>query len=149
LAPVPNGTDYLAFVREVSGDVTDEGDTTIDGVAVHHYRAALDLSKVLALAGADLDAQQAQLAQLEQRGIELDASMDAFIDDNGLPRRVSMKFSAEGFSFEMAMDFVDYGAPVEVVVPPAEQVVVTRTVESTADLVALGQELGQLLLAGG
>jgi hypothetical protein len=147
IAGVPNGRDYLAYLRNLSGDVTDEGDTEIDGVVVHHYRAAVDLSKAFSNAG--LDAQQDQLAQLEQQGVHLDAEMDAFIDDNGLPRRVTMKISAEGFSFDVRLDFVDYGAPVDIVEPPAEQVVETRDVNSVQEFILVSQEIGQRLAAGG
>jgi hypothetical protein len=147
VAGMPNGRDYLAYLRNLSGDVTDEGDTKIDGVVVHHYGGALDLSKIFSKAG--LDAQQAQLAQLEQQGAHLDATMDAFIDDNGLPHRVTIKISNPGFSFEIRLDFVDYGAPVDVVVPPPEQVVETRSVNSPAEFFAVSQEIGQLLLRGG
>ena len=147
VAGVPNGFDYLAYLRHLSGDVTDEGNTKIDGIAVHHYRAKLDLGKLIG--DNALDSQQAQLRQLEQQGVHFETSMDAFIDDNGLPHRVTMKISAQGFSFDIRFDFVDYGSPVDVVVPPAEQVVETRTVSSKAEFVAVSQELGRRLVTGG
>jgi hypothetical protein len=144
---LPDGTNYLAYLRHLSTDVSDEGDTSIDGVAVHHYRAKLDLAKMLADQG--LDSQQDQLQQLTEQGIQFETSMDVFIDDNGLPRRVSLNMSAEGFSFEIRLDFVDYGTPVDVVAPPEEQVARTQTIDSTEQLLAVGQEIGQLLATGG
>ena len=126
--------------------MTDEGDTTVDDVKVHHYRGQLDLAKVLGNEG--LDTQQAQLQELEQQGLRFDASMDAFIDSRGLPHRVSIKISAKDISFEMRMDFVDYGSPVDVVDPSDDQVVATRSISSKAELVALSQEVGRSLLSG-
>jgi len=146
VAGVPNGIDYLAYLRHVAGDVADEGDTTIDDVKVHHYSGHVDLAKVLANEG--LDTQQAQLQELEQQGLRFDTSMDAFIDSRGLPHRVTIKVSAKDISLEIRMDFVDYGSPVDVVAPPDDQVVATRSISSRAEFLALSQEVGLSLLSG-
>lgn len=142
----PNGIDYLAYLRHV-GTVTDEGNTTVDGIATTHYRAELDLSKIFETAG--LDQQQQQLQALDQQGTHLTCVADAYIDDHGLPRRVKMTIGGADLEIEMTLDFVDYGAPVDVTPPPDEDVVRTFTVSSLTDATAVGAQLAQVLQGGG
>ena len=109
---------FVEFLRGASEDgVEDLGTEEIDGVATHHYKADLSFEKILDQAR-DQEAVEDMRAQLETLG-DLDAiPAEVWLDEDGLPRRMtmSMDFGDDG-AMEMSFDMFDYGIEVDVQPP--------------------------------
>jgi hypothetical protein len=104
--PGPGGTTpdrLLEDLIKASKKVEKLGSEEIRGVTTTHYRAQLDETKL----GADGDASVA---------------VDAWIDEQGLPRRVRIPFGGDGDTAAVA-DLFDFGVPVDVEAPPASEIV--------------------------
>jgi hypothetical protein len=118
----------LEYLRGLSGDVTEVGDDTVAGRHATHYRASIDYAKV----AADLPDSSAEVRdKLAKLGT---VPADVWINDQD--RVVKMHFVIDGGSFgaadsttEMTMEITDFGVPVDVQAPPADQ---------TVDLLSLG-----------
>lgn len=122
----------LNYLRGISGPITTVGRETVRGVATTHYRATADLNKAAANAPAD---QRAALQQIAQSLGATTVPIDAWIDGQGVARRIaeSVDFSKANIpgapsgslpqNMDITMDFFNFGAPVSVTVPPANQVV--------------------------
>lgn len=113
-----NPADMLQSLRG-AGDVELVGHSRIDGVEVDHYRADIDLQKAIAKLPEKYRAQAEQ--GMKMFGGSFPA--DVWIDHDGLPRRfaVDIDLGSKG-SLKEQVDYTDYGAPVTVVAPPADQV---------------------------
>lgn len=117
---------FLETLRGTSDDLEEIGSEEIRGVATTHLRATIDIDRALA----EMPSDQRELLAPQLEGIDPGGSgfpVDAWIDADGLPRRLSMDFSSlaaamgSGGSASVSIDFFDYGEPVEVVVPdPAD-----------------------------
>jgi len=106
--PGPGGTRpdrLLEDLTNASKKVEKLGTEEIRGVNATHYRAHLDKTKL---------------------GIEDDAEkplvVDAWIDDQGLPRRIRVPTGGET-DLVAVVDLFDFGVPVDIEVPPANEVV--------------------------
>jgi hypothetical protein len=116
-----NPTDALDMLRE-SGSVTEVGTETLNGEQTTHYKATIDLQKAASkLGGRVQQAVQGMIA----RGAPSSLPVDVWIGDDGLVRKVTLDegFSANGHSDDVNLTvvFSDYGTPVTVVAPPADQ----------------------------
>jgi hypothetical protein len=117
-----NPTDVLAMLR-ASGEVTTVGPDTVDGTAVTHYRATIDLDKALSQKGIPHDAVQ----RLLDSGAPTTLPVDVWIgDDDGLVRQVETTYSATTAagtaSAALSLKLSDWGTTVSVETPPAGQV---------------------------
>lgn len=113
-----NPADMLQSLRG-AGDVEYVGHGRIDGVEVDHYRAEIDLQKAIAKLPEKYRAQSEQGMKLLGNGFPV----DVWIDGDGLPRRFALDLDLGGKgSVKEQVDYTDYGAPVTVVAPPADQV---------------------------
>ena len=101
--PKPN--EVLSVLRKASSEVETVGNEEIRGVATRHYRAHID-EKKLGKGAQDLPD---------------DAVVNAWIDSEGLARRLSLPESRYEPS-TIVMDLFDYGVPVKLEVPPAADV---------------------------
>lgn len=128
-------TAMFEALRGVSSGIETVGTETIDGVETTHYRATIDLQKAIAAAPED---QQAEMkASLSELGMA-EMPVDVWVDGDGLARRMTLSFDFaamsgmgsdpetekmfKGASMEMSMDMYDYGQPVNIQIPPANQV---------------------------
>jgi hypothetical protein len=106
--PGPGGTSPDRLLKDLvksSTKVEKLGSEAIRGVMTTHYRAHLDKTK-------------AGLGILEDEpGI-----VDAWIDEQGLPRRIRVPDGGEDES-AVVFDLFDFGVPVDVEAPPADQIV--------------------------
>lgn len=93
----------------------------IRGVSAMHYRAHLDTAKL----GAD--------------GSDGRVVVDAWIDEQGLPRRVRVPFGGETDS-GFVIDLFDFGVPVDVEAPPADEVVSEDEFDKLMDKECAGAE---------
>ena len=109
--PGPGGTSPDRLLKELiksSKRVENLGSQDIRGVATTHYRAQLDAAKL------EIDANRDEVA------------VDAWIDKQGLPRRVRVPLGAEGAAI---IDLFDFGVPVDVKAPPASEIVSEKKFE--------------------
>ena len=116
----------LVYLR-AAGTVEDHGAEDVAGVSTTKYHAVIDLDKVPGLAPA---AQRASVrssinSMKEQYGIT-ELPMDAWIDANGLPRKlfyeIAAKVQGQDVKSSMTMNLSDYGVDVKVQPPPPSQV---------------------------
>ena len=104
--PGPGGTSpdrLLDDLIEASKKVEKIGSEEIRGVKTTHYLAQLDKTKLGAEGGASV-------------------AVDAWIDEQGLPRRVRVPSGGDGDTAAVA-DLFDFGVPVDVEAPPAGEIV--------------------------
>ncbi len=109
--PGPGGTSPDRLLKELiksSKRVENLGSQDIRGVTTTHYRAQLDAAKL------EIDANRDEVA------------VDAWIDQQGLPRRVRVPLGAEGAAI---IDLFDFGVPVDVKAPPASEIVSEKKFE--------------------
>jgi hypothetical protein len=102
----------LKDLIKASKKVDKVGSEEIRGVTTTHYRAHLDRSKL----GSDANDDVPQ-------------AVDAWIDEQGLPRRVRVPFGSGDDAGASVVDLFDFGAPVDVEVPPASEIVSEDTFE--------------------
>jgi hypothetical protein len=110
----------LAYLHGLSGAVERVGDEVLHGAHATHYRASIDYATAV-------DELPNLTAQARQRLATLGrVPADVWIDDYN--RVVKMQFSVDGSAFgsghaEMTMEISDFGAPVVIEAPPADQVI--------------------------
>jgi len=117
----PSPADALAQLRG-SKDAKKLGTTTIDGVNTTHYRVRVDLDKALARATPRQRAALKRLVQMAKReGIDVvPTHADVWVGDDGLVRRFSENI---GSVATIAMTFSDYGEPVQIDPPSADETI--------------------------
>jgi hypothetical protein len=112
----------LEYLQGLSGDVEDLGQEDVNGQPATHYRASIDYTKVLdELPDASQEARDA-LAKL--RTVPADVWIDG--QDRIVKMHLTMDASAFGAgagSAEVTMELSDFGTPVDVQAPPAEDTV--------------------------
>jgi LppX_LprAFG lipoprotein len=105
-----------------SGDVQEVGTATVDGVATTEYQATIDLAKAAQLGGLP----QAQIQKLTASGAPTTLPVDVWIGPDGLVRKLDLTESTTSAglpaSVDVTVDLSDYGTPVTVTAPPADQV---------------------------
>jgi hypothetical protein len=124
-----NPSEALAYLRGVSGDVEEVGNEDVRGVETTHYRATVDLDRVVAQASSEQrEALRTQIEPLQQRANVDDALVDVWIDDDGLVRRQVIRYEdmrlAPGPTGDLTlrMELYDFGVEVDVEPPPEDQV---------------------------
>jgi predicted small lipoprotein YifL len=104
-----------------SGDVKKVGTDTIGGVETTHYHAVVDTARM-----AKVPAPQRRKLRQLLKGMDGSAPVDVWIDGDGRVRRESMSFDygagLQSTQASMTMDFTDFGSPVDVTVPAADEV---------------------------
>jgi hypothetical protein len=140
-------TGMLDWLRGVSSDVTQVGKDTVHGVGTTHYRASVDLTKAAANAPAAVRSRVGQAAQALGQAVPV----DVWVDGQGRLRQLTASIdtgSARGPSggalpdtgpVVVTVDLWDFGAPVNVTAPPADEV----------STLPLGSALRGVLGAGG
>ena len=123
-------TGMLDWLRGVSSNVTQVGTDTIHGAGTTHYRANVDLAKAAANAPADVRSRVEQAAQAVGQTIPV----DVWVDGQGRLRQLTASLDpskAQAPSdaavpstgpIVVTVDLWDFGAPVTVTAPPADQV---------------------------
>ncbi len=110
-----------------SKDTQKLGTDTVQGETMTHYRATVDLSQ--AAKGKARDS-------LSQLGVS-SLPVDIWVDGQGLVRQVQTSLSLskqlQGTSFTLTFDMHDFGTPVSVTAPPADEVY-----DATSSLGSLG-----------
>jgi hypothetical protein len=119
-----NPMDLLSALTAIASKVTDLGPATIRGVAVTHYRVSVDLAKA--------EAHQRPWARAEFHSFasSLDSAtlpVDVWVDGQARVSRIAISLPQgsgmpAGFRVSQAVDYYDFGAPVQVSAPPASEV---------------------------
>jgi len=129
-------TKALAYLEKVSDDVREVGSDQIRGVDTTHYAATIDLGRAIDATNkelpAGLDDNMDELA-----GLFGNIPADVWIDTAGRLRRVNLRLDlsdmfrgldpngstgADHVVITETLDLYDFGVPVNVVAPPADQV---------------------------
>lgn len=117
-------TSFLDVLRGVGGTIVDLGAEAVNGVDAHHYAVAIDLDKAMASLPPDEKARAEQ--GLAVFGVDRLLPVDVWITDAGLPVRTVFDVGREPgspLSFHIQMDLADFGTPVHITAPPADQVI--------------------------
>lgn len=116
----------LEYLQGLSGDVQNLGDDTVAGAHATHYRASIDYAKVAAKLP---DSQSALAGKMAKLGT---VPADVWIDDSD--RVVKMSFAIDGSAVgggagtaKFSMEITDFGVPVDVQAPPADDTVDVAT----------------------
>jgi hypothetical protein len=113
----------LGYLR-AAGSVEEIGSEEIRGVETTHYRSDVDLSRYAdVLADENPRAAKSLRALIRDAGGEVVVPLDVWIDEDGLVRRQSFEQSMpDGSSMQMTIDLYDFGADVDVALPPRADV---------------------------
>jgi len=128
-------TRFLSYLAGVSNDVTAVGHEEVRGVDTTHYRATVDMSKALGTSKLP-PALQDRLRSLAPQLGAAKLPVEVWVDNDGRARKevvtvrvadliggkdAGSKLGGDA-SLRMELEFYDFGAPVTVVAPPADQV---------------------------
>src|SRR5215469_11485860 len=117
--------DLLAALTAIASTVKDLGPATIRGVAVTHYRVTVDLAKA--------EAHQRPQARAEFHSFASSLGtatlpVDVRVDGQARVRRIAISLPMPpgsrmpaGFHVSQAVDYYDFGVPVQVFAPPANE----------------------------
>jgi hypothetical protein len=128
LMDATGGTDpstVLSLIKAASSSgVTNEGTDEIRGVDTTHYSAEVDLAKAIdSSPKRDRPALRRSLRILKAADAETTVPVDVWVDQEGLARRVREAWPVvDDEEFEMTFDYFDFGIPVDVKTPAADQV---------------------------
>jgi len=128
--------EVLDYLRAVSGEIETVGTEELRGVETTHYYAIVDLLRYGKLAPpAEREKLRSLLGEVvEQSGLGK-IPMDAWVDEHGLVRKLTMAFSAtqpgttEQATASMSFELYDYGKDIEIELPPTAQVVEASTLQ--------------------
>jgi hypothetical protein len=115
----------LRLLRATTGEVEEVGREEVRGTDTTHYRTTIDYAKVVALAPAkQRPALRRTVRQLEQTKVPL----DVWVGDDDLVRRMEITIALRNQGeTTVSLDIFDYGAGIDVQLPPASQVADLKT----------------------
>lgn len=121
-----NPAQVLDWLRATSGTITTIGSETIDGVQTTHYRATVDLSKYPDLVPPERRAAVRRAVTILTKFAHVQAfPVDAWVGNDGLIRReyvvLGETLKGQTLNLDMKADFHDFGAPVSIAIPPANE----------------------------
>ncbi|MGI5127168.1 hypothetical protein ACQEVB_10190 [Pseudonocardia sp. CA-107938] len=91
----------------------------VDGAPATRYDIAVDMSK--AAAAATTPAEKEQIEQLQQSGVQ-NVDMQLWLDQANLPIQYKTAISAQGQAVTVLVKLKNWGEPVTVTAPPADQI---------------------------
>ena len=115
----------LAYLKGVSQSVTHVGSDTVDGASTEQFHIVIDMKKALDQVSGSM---KCDLSSIESSLGDMTIPADVWIDDQGRLRRMTMDLtmnvpgSQQSVGMTMQMDLTDFGTPVNVTAPPADQV---------------------------
>ena len=133
-------TKILASLERVSDDVKEVGTETVRGVETKHYTATLDLGKAIDNSKVPQSLRD-KADQLFGGASTPPMPVDVFLDSEGRLRRMTLEMDLSAFSgtgtgasgstgalgslptVSMTLDLYDFGTPVDVQAPPADQII--------------------------
>lgn len=127
----------LRLLKAVSDDIETLGEEDVRGVKTTHYKATIDLEKYPDTVPAkDRAAARATIRTLTKATGESKSRVEFWLDDDKLVRRyvqsLNVKAGGAKNAVRQKIEFYDYGAKVDVSIPPADEV------QDLTDLAAAG-----------
>ena len=121
----------LELLKGVTRDVEERGEEMVRGARTTHYRATLELDRVVAEAPPNV---RASLASLIARAGSTDIAADVWIDADGRLRKMAYELdippprdsgvaATTAESMTVSMELYDFGVAVDVAPPPDDQVI--------------------------
>ncbi|MEU8550850.1 hypothetical protein AB0C81_28345 [Streptomyces roseoverticillatus] len=111
---------------KASPNVKPVGEETVDGKKAQHYKGTLSADEAVksnkSLDGLSEKDRQELLDTIKQAGIT-QYDMDVWIDSGDLPVKLVMNMDTSKGRMEISETLTDYGTPVDVQAPPADQTV--------------------------
>ena len=130
----PNAAGMIESLRGVSSDIEELGRDEVNGEDAIGYRVTIDMERALAQVPEEDRARvEESMAQMRAMGMA-DVPMEVWVTDDGLPVRMVMELrdvGGTGAGMRMQMDYVDFGVPVDITAPPADD---TTMVQDQAEL---------------
>lgn len=122
--------DLLKLLEAVAGDIETVGREEVRGAETTRYRATIDLRRYAELFPPEKREEAASMFDsiLEQTGLG-EMPVDVWLDDEQRVRKVELSLSAtqpgtsQSFGATVTIEMFDYGAPVELDLPPDDEVV--------------------------
>jgi hypothetical protein len=124
LAMTANPLEQLRPLADAQG-VREVGSEAVNGVATTKFRARLDPAKVVAASGAP-----PELLEIIGGPDQVLISCDVLLDRRGRTIRLRELDGTRAGTFDLTIDFSDYGKQVSIAVPPADQVARVLTASS-------------------
>ena len=127
--------DVFSILKAVSGSIDAVGSEQIRGVDTSHYRATLDVNKIEQMVPADKRESLGGLVQAAAQAGLSDIPIDIWIDADQRVRKLSFDIDAkqpgtnESAKASFDLELYDYGKPLEIQLPPADQVVDASTLK--------------------
>jgi len=129
--------DVFGMLKAVSGSIQTVGTEEIRGVETSHYMATIDIAKLEKLVPAD---QRESLGGLDKTAAQAGLTgipIDIWIDGDQRVRKMTFEIEAKQpgtsqttkASFEV--ELYDYGKPLDITLPPADQVVDAATLKTS------------------
>ncbi len=141
MAQQSDPTKMLEQLQQAGGEITGTEQTTLDGQQVTQYTIEVDPLEMMDSMGGGIDVDGAELAGLvDSIGV---IPMELYLNSEGLPVRIEMHvdfseavkeigarmgeelpadFPTEAFKMSMGMTYEEWGTPVSIEAPPADQV---------------------------
>lgn len=129
--------DVFGFLKAVSGSIEAVGSEKIRGVETSHYRATVDTAKLEQLVPADQRQSLGGLDQTAKQAGLTELPLDIWIDAEQRVSKLSVDLDAKqpgsdaALNASLVVELYDYGAPFDVELPPADQVVDAATLKKT------------------
>lgn len=120
--------DSFDQLRAVDAEIEEVGEEDVRGTTTTHYRTRLDFRKLLDALPADRRPPAGSDAEKNLASMT-DVPVDVWLDEDDRPRRQRMTFdlpgegAAAGGSMTITVEAFDFGTPVVIELPPADQVV--------------------------
>ena len=130
--------DVFGVLKAVSGSIDAVGSEKIRGVETSHYRATIDIARLAKLVP---DAQRQSLGGLDQQAARAGLTaipLDVWIDADQQVRKLAIDLDAKqpgtdaSVKASLVVELSDYGTPLDLQLPPADQVVDAATLKPTA-----------------
>jgi hypothetical protein len=116
----------LGYLQGVSSSVTNLGPATVRGVQTTHYRAVIDLDKAAGVNPRAAAAYQKLISQIHTPTLPVDVWTDSSNRVNQMRIQIPVPAgtggSAGGGTVTVTLQLFDFGVPVTVAAPPADQV---------------------------
>ena len=115
---------YLRWLWAVGEDVEELGTETVRGVETTHYRATVELDRVVEAGEPEVRDATRVWIDLLKRQLELgEVPIDVWVDEDGLVRRIEQEYEVGGTQTQIRMELDDFGIEVDAEAPPADQVI--------------------------
>jgi hypothetical protein len=107
---------------KTAGTITKSAKETLDGAETTHYWVSVDVAKSLqAQPGLSPELRKLAEDELAKSGTKT-LEQQIWINKDNLPVQITMQLPAQGQTTNMTMKYLDWGQPVDIQEPPANQV---------------------------